>query len=148
MVVNDRVDLRRQIKDWSELDFADDDWPQARPLMRKIGWPSPQKDASPQALTPPWTSLIPRDLPYLLEKEERAVNLIEGSFIEGKIVDGQNDQSLLPIHPFPINGRIDKSLAKSLPRYKNSEGSLIIPASDKPGVWFLLFDLGQNFLDH
>ncbi len=69
LVVNDRVDLRKEVKDWHSLEFDDGNWSNATSLVREVGWPAPQPNAHPQPLIPPWTALIPRDLPHLKENE-------------------------------------------------------------------------------
>ncbi|MCK5279791.1 MAG: alpha-L-rhamnosidase N-terminal domain-containing protein, partial [Cyclobacteriaceae bacterium] len=57
-IVSDRVDMRKYLKGWSDNVFDDANWSNAKPLMRNIGWPSPQNNSLAQALTPPWTSLV------------------------------------------------------------------------------------------
>ncbi len=76
MVVNDRVDFGKQLKGWEQIDYDDSNWEDAFPLLRNAGWPSPKKDEIARALTTPWTSLIPRDIPYLIEKDVEASHLI------------------------------------------------------------------------
>jgi len=132
LAVNDRVDMRRQIKGWNETGFDDASWSIAKPLMRKVGWPSPQKNARAQALVPPWTSLVPRDIPYLLEADEQAVNLLAVMQIDD-----------LPINPIPLPEQIDERIAGVHSGYQNEGEPLVIPASDTPGTWLLLFDFGR-----
>ncbi len=76
MAVNDRVDLGKQLKGWQQINYDDSNWDDAFPLLRNSGWPSPKKDEIARALTTPWTSLIPRDIPYLMEKDIEATHLI------------------------------------------------------------------------
>jgi hypothetical protein len=119
LTVNDRVDMRQQINGWNEPGFEDFSWSDAKPLMRTVGWPAPQKNAQAQTLTPPWTSLVPRDIPYLLES------------------------GILSYNPIPLSEQIDERIAGVLPAYQNGSGPLLIPASDTPGTWLLLFDFGR-----
>ncbi len=134
LVVNDRVDLRQEIKGWNSNDFDDSAWSNATPLFRKVGWPSVQRNARAQALTPPWTSLIPRDLPYLIEKEERALHLIEASVL--------NAEELAPAKPIRLNDQIDNSISKDVALYQKGEGNLRLPAIPDGKKHFLLFDFG------
>lgn len=134
LVVNDKVDLRQQIKDWKENDFDDSSWLAARPLFRKVGWPSVQKNAQAHALTPPWTALIPRDVPYLIEREEKAINLIEAKIIQAEQSDSEN--------PIPLSGQLDMDITKDLALYKTGEGTLRLPAVTNGKKHFLLFDFG------
>ncbi|VGO16394.1 hypothetical protein PDESU_04985 [Pontiella desulfatans] len=53
--------------DWMTLDYEDSDWEKATVLKRTVGWPSPQKNERPGHLVPPWTTLVERDIPYLME---------------------------------------------------------------------------------
>ena len=141
LAVNDRVDMRRQIKGWNEPGFDDASWSIAKPLMRTVGWPLPQKNARAQALIPPWTSLVPRDIPYLLETDEPAVNLLAAMQIDDLVSEKQ--KGTLPINPIPLSEQIDEPIADVFPSYQNGNEPLLIPASDAPGTWLLLFDFGR-----
>ncbi len=70
--VCDRVDLRRRIHGWQDIDFDDRQWSPARVLRREEGWPLPQPNDRPTHLIPPWTSLVARDMPYLKESTTTA----------------------------------------------------------------------------
>ena len=59
--------------------------------MRNIGWPSPQNNSLAQALTPPWTSLVPRDIPYLKETDVQVADLIQAIAIEWAIPERQKE---------------------------------------------------------
>jgi hypothetical protein len=141
LAVNDRVDMRRQIKGWNEPGFDDASWSIAKPLIRIVGWPSPQKNARAQTLIPPWTSLVPRDIPYLLEADEQAVNLLAAMQIDEFVSEKQ--KGILSINPIPLSEQIDERIAGILPAYQNEGEPLVIPASDTPGTWLLLFDFGR-----
>ncbi len=94
LVVNDRVDLRKAIPNWLTTEFDDSQWFNAESLMRNVGWPSPQKNARPQALTPPWISLVPRDLPYLRETIEMPLEFVllnEGSQKPTSLIISRSD---------------------------------------------------------
>ncbi len=65
--VCDRMDLRRKIGGWTDIEFDDKAWPRARVLRREEGWPLPQPNDRPTHLIPPWMSLVARDIPYLKE---------------------------------------------------------------------------------
>lgn len=84
MSVNDRRDFRKNPTSWQSMDFQDSSWQNATVLMRNTGWPLPPKNANPQPLTPPWTALIPRDIPYLQEEVMGPVSLIEYGPISAK----------------------------------------------------------------
>ena len=140
LVVADRVDLRNRIEGWNQINFQDENWANARPLMRTVGWPFPQKNAKPQALTPPWTKLIPRDLPYLMEKKVRAVHLIESySFPE----ENNTTFDLPPIEPMKLSGFIAPAISKNWESYLNQEQPLVIPKSEQATTTVLLFDFGK-----
>jgi hypothetical protein len=131
-VVSDRVDMRRHISGWYGPGFSDTGWPDAEPLMRTTGWPLPQVNTKARALTPPWTSLVPRDIPYLMEKEELAVELLMATPTDDPITD-------VPTGIFHIN----KQVASALSKYRQGKEPLVIPASDTGGAWLLLFDFGK-----
>ena len=124
-VVNDRVDFRNYPKEWETLDFDDSSWGNATVLMRKSGWPSPQKNAPPQPLTPPWTSLVARDIPYLVERDIVANNLIESTRIITKI--DEEPILLMGKNTFASSGG------------KNLELPIVSDAQS----WFLLYDFGE-----
>ncbi|MCP3891049.1 MAG: hypothetical protein GY702_19610 [Desulfobulbaceae bacterium] len=134
-VVCDRVDFRKHIQDWYKSDFDDVEWANAKPLMRKAGWPAPQKNARANALTPPWTQLVPRDVPYLIESEEPAINLIQAEQIDS--------ETNIPFKSINISLQKDKSITKSIKNYLKGYKSLVISASEDAKAWFLLFDFGE-----
>lgn len=102
--VCDRVDLRRQIAGWRETDFDDSAWPAARVLRRDGGWPLPQKDDRPTHLTPPWTSLVPRDLPFLRESVTRTEAPVEVEGLAGPAVDAGEWVEAAAIPRIPVAG--------------------------------------------
>jgi alpha-L-rhamnosidase len=141
LAVCDRIDMRKQVTGWNMPGFNDASWSDAETLMRTDGWPLPQENARAQTLTPPWTSLLPRDIPYLLEAEEQAVNLISAMQIDGFVAE-ISDHSF-SLNPIPVSGQIDEPFAAALPAYRKGNTPLMIPASDEPVTWLLLFDFGK-----
>ena len=135
LVVGDSVDLRTYIKGWNEIDFDDSDWAQATPLFRKVGWPSVQKNAQAHALTPPWTALIPRDVPYLVETEYQDFHLISTQRVPKKRVASQA--------PVELSGEIDPSLFAAFNELKEAGPPLEIPSAGEDNSQFLVFDLGS-----
>ena len=143
MVVNDRVDFRKQQKDWENLDFDDSGWKNAQPLMRKVGWPSVQKNAIPQALTPPWTALVPREVPYLEEKLEPVTNLIEAKFCEEDYLRRyKTNKEHQVISGILLTDKMDKSIRKCLPKFKQRKEPLTSPTSGSKSPYLFVFDLG------
>lgn len=134
LVVNDKLDLQKEIKGWKEIDFDDSSWSAAKPLFREVGWPSIQKNARAHALAPPWTSLVPRDLPYLVEREEKATNLIEAKVISAEQYESKNR--------IPLTHQLDNGITKDMTRYKKGRNTWRIPAVPPGGKHFLLFDFG------
>ncbi|MCP5109564.1 MAG: family 78 glycoside hydrolase catalytic domain [bacterium] len=130
--VCDRVDLRKQIRGWMAEDFDDTAWPDANVLRRDTGWPKPQTNARPQAVTLPWTSLVPRDIPYLEETDVRAVKLIEAVPITKE-----------PSHPRTIAREIDPRIAKGVQGYRAGDQPLVLPRAGSSEGWFVLFDFGE-----
>ena len=129
--VCDRVDMRKQIRGWIAPDFDDTKWPDATVLQRETGWPKPQPNARPQARTFPWTSLVPRDIPYLEEKEVKAVQLVQA---------GSKPPSMDTV---PISGEIAPRIGSTVPGYREGDQPLVLPAVDSSDGWFLLFDFGE-----
>lgn len=125
LIVNDRIDFRNYPADWISYGFDDSKWQPATELMRKAGWPAPQKDDFAVPLTPPWTNLVPRDIPYLTETDINTKNLIEAIQIESPITE----------KPVILTGRKE---------IKNTENKpLEIPACEPDRWWLLLFDFGE-----
>ncbi|MBX2814607.1 MAG: glycoside hydrolase family 78 protein [Saprospiraceae bacterium] len=133
MVVNDRVDLRDAIPAWKEVHYDDTDWDDATPLMRKVGWPSPPKNAIPQALTPPWTQLVARDVPYVLEQVVPGADLIEAAILTREEMN----------KPYPLKGAIGDAITHNPSAFGRKEKPLAIPTCDSSSGYFLLFDFGQ-----
>jgi len=144
--VCDRVDFRLQIHNWAGQEFDDASWPAASPLQRNVGWPKPQENARPLALTPPWTSLVLRDLPYLVETETKALNLVEAATIawDGpapeKLNGADNTASILDV--VTLSNDIDERIAQGIREYQEGNGPLVIPGLDSRQTSFLLFDFG------
>jgi len=124
-VVNDRVDFSLYPKEWETLNFDDSGWEKASELMRKHGWPSPQRNAKAQTLTPPWTSLVPRDIPYLIERDVKATKLIEAVQTETSINE----------NPILLTGKKELKFSK--------DKSIEIPATTSNKSWLLVFDFGE-----
>ena len=135
LVVGDSVDLRKSISGWNEVEFDDSTWGQASPLFRKVGWPSVQKNAQAHALTPPWTALIPRDIPYILEAKKNGFNLIGAYSIPNNVLNAQS--------PIDVKGENYPSLLQVLDSFNRSDKSLQIPSAPAAFSQVLLFDLGS-----
>ncbi len=133
LVVNDNINLNQKNRDFESVDFDDSNWENAIPLLRNSGWPSPKKTEKATSLTTPWTNLVPRDIPYLKEKEIRATNLIEAKQVEADNIDKIT---------LTLNGFIDKAISKGLKKHIKNRQPLIIPSADNK-TWFLVYDLGE-----
>ena len=132
-VVNDRVDMRKYIQHWDQIDFDDSQWQKASPLYRNSGWPAVQKNDTPNELTTPWTSLVPRDIPYLNEEQVGAQNLIHAAQVNG-------DEFIEPIR---ISRQLPKDFSHAIKRHISKNSPLEIPKAGKGKKWFLLFDFGK-----
>ena len=135
-VVNDRVDLIKKIKNWQTLDFDDASWKNATPLLRNTGWPAPKKTEKATTLTTPWTSLVPRDIPYLIEQDVKATKLIEAVLID---TPNQKEQ-VIPKNKWQLTHSIDKEISKSEKHYRKKDKSLILPPTTESKTWLLIFD--------
>ena len=135
LVVGDQVDLRKEIKGWNKTAFDDTNWSSATPLMRKVGWPSVQKNARSRALTPPWTNLVPRDLPYLIEVEKQPQALIMSSSVLANVVDAER--------PIDIKSSITPGLRSNWKSFQAKQQSLTLPGTTGGQKQFLLFDFGE-----
>ena len=137
MVVNDRVDFRNKIPDWNQLNFNDSSWEKAIPLLRNTGWPLPKKSEKATPLTEPWISLVPREIPYLIEQDKKAINLIEAKT--------QENPSTAPLlkNKIVLQGIVDTSIKKQLKNYSKKNSPITIPTTAINKTRILLFDLGQ-----
>lgn len=135
LVVGDMVDLRKQMKGWKETDFDDSNWSSARPLMRKVGWPSVQQNAQARTLTPPWTNLVPRDLPYLLEVEKQPQQLMAGHKLSSELADSQG--------AIDIDSNIDPDLLSAWKSFGVKQRPFELPGSETGQKQLLLFDFGE-----
>jgi len=100
--VCDRMDLCQGLSEWYRVDYDDRSWAAARVLRREIGWPAPQPDDRPTHRIPPWTTLVPRDIPYLKEAESKAQRLVLQGIVDSpEDVDSLGDDrwSAAPIIP-------------------------------------------------
>ncbi len=144
----DRMDLRLGSERWSDLDFDDSRWLSARTLSREIGWPAPQKNDRPTHLTPPWTSLVARDIPYLKESVTKAGQPVYASSIPapkgGADFSADRWIDVPVISRIRVSGRGESAV--------DDNGPVAIPANDKDEIRTVVYDLGdvQNgrpFLD-
>ena len=125
--VCDRVDLRQNPGEWTGNFYDDSEWERAKPLMREVGWPSPQPNARPQALTPPWTLLVQRDLPYLNEQRIPATNLVQAQPFRLKGIRFDNASAEKPalVHGVEFTGEVQEEFS-----------------TDSVNNRFLLYDMG------
>ena len=135
--VCDRMDLRRKIGGWTDLDFDDSKWLRARVLRRETGWPLPQSNDRPAHLIPPWTSLVARDIPYLKETVSEAKRPVHVGSIPA--LDGGQD--------FSGDKWIDASTIGRIPVSRNagpSKGRSIVMSANGPGECrVVVYDLGE-----
>jgi hypothetical protein len=114
--------------------------------MRDVGWPSPQPNAAPRHLTPPWTSLDWRDVPYLRESQVLATRLIEARPLDASAnqpVDARGTDTTLPTYDrIPLSGKVMATVAAESEGYVTGKAPLTLPALESRD-WFLLFDLGK-----
>lgn len=138
-IVNDRVDMRKYISGWADPEFDDSSWPAARPLFRESGWPSTQKNALPQTLTLPWTSLVPRDLPYLKESDVTASRLMGIYYVE----DPFSGEGIQDIDHVSLDGDPNPDLVKKFNRSIGRAEPFMVPPGKNGKSPVLIFDLSE-----
>jgi len=139
LVVNDLVDFRKRQRGWQLASYDDSDWEKAQPLMREQGWPKSVKGSEPQHLTPPWTRLVPRDVPLLIEEVVPATTLLQAEEIT---VAEWTKRTKLPQY-FSTSERIDQRFKDGLPGFQKGATRLEIPVAKEGKSWVLRFDLGK-----
>lgn len=145
--VCDRMDLRRNARGWTGLDFDDSGWLKARVLKRETGWPVPQQNDRPTHLTPPWTSLIARDIPYLKESASEAPRPVRVDGIPAP--EGENRFSGEKWIDAPAIGRIPvprhegPSMGRQFADDTDAGGPIVMPANDRGECRVLVYDLGE-----
>lgn len=136
--VNDRLDFRKYFLNWESPAFDDQGWDQAQELFRNSDWPAVQKNATPGALTVPWTQLVPRDLPYLEETDIRAEHLL----IATEIKDPGTQKPIREIKAIPLE-TAKKIQIKSIQRSLKKGTSITVPPGEKDHARVLIFDFGE-----
>lgn len=167
----DIVDLRERPDNWMSPDFNDASWPFAVSIVpggvmpatdnRQISgpgswWPQPQADYVPQAVTPPWVALVPRDLPQLLETTVRASRLV--------FAGNRNDPVAAQTHPAPAVYRFtampllklppidenqsDRANLAGVEAYEKGQAPLLLRGGGKGQSTILVFDLGTVHNGH
>lgn len=126
-LVNDKVDLRQEIKGWYNCFFDDLEWAPATLVYRNVGWPAHQKNNLAGATTIPWVNLIPRDLPYLTETD-----LVTTNLIKAEQIDAPNIDEMSPI-----------SVEKSIDPKLNAQVPFVLKAPKKGNAWVLIYDFGE-----
>lgn len=144
--VNDRVDLRRKTKEWATVDFDDRVWPKARVLVRETGWPTPQSNAHAGHLIAPWTKLIGRDIPYLIESELKAKAPVSiGSIVEPKDLEAFEGETWVDgamIHRIKVLNK-DGELSNGAIENSAVVGPIIIEANENNTYRVVMYDLGD-----
>jgi len=138
LVVNDRINLNDKMVNFETINFDDTNWSNAKPLLRNSGWPAPKKDEKATSLTTPWTSLVPRDIPYLNETEIKATSLIEA-----KKIEHSNNKNPIPNNSISLTGEVEKGVLKNFKSFLKKNNPLQLSASKENETWFLLFDFGK-----
>lgn len=136
--VNDRVDFRLYPENWDSPGFDDSRWEPARQLYRNYDWPAVQNDDRPHALTEPWTQLIPRDIPYLNERDIPAEDLI----LFAEITDPGIVPSVKDIETLPLETGSTKAL-KAVQKNWLKGGIQELPESKEGKATILIFDFGE-----
>lgn len=166
----DIVDLRKALDKWMMPDFDDSRWPAALSIIpggvtpaleqRPIGelwWPAPQADYVPQALTPPWVELVPRDLPMLSETIRMASHVIMNGALEDTAVLKLPDSGdpaffrfdRLPLLKLPSLRKQQNESAgvEGLDLYREGKAPLVL-RNTLGQSQFLLFDFGSVYSAH
>lgn len=130
LFVNDLVDKRQALTGWESIAHEDHSWASATPLMRHVGWPGPPKNARAQALTPPWTALVPRDIPYLHSEIIEAEHVLAMSTVEL----GQDQVS--------IDEDVKQELSSKWNRVQKQKQPFLLQPSQQDQTSFLLVDFG------
>jgi hypothetical protein len=134
--VCDRVDLRGKIAGWKDVGFDDTSWSKARVLWREEGWPAPQKNDRPSHLIPPWTSLVPRDMPLLKESVVTAKKLVHSGNVtvpkQTTDISGKRWSDAAPLSRIPVL-QTDNAVQQTR----------IIPANTPGENRVLVYDLGE-----
>ena len=138
LVVNDRVDLNNYERNWWKLDFDHTKWIYANELMRTVGWPSTQKNAAPQPLTPPWLQLNQRDLPYLTESIARPVKIASSKIHHASDSHPAQDFQM----PISLVDNPDPKIAASFMAHIESEKPLLLTAP-REAKQIIVFDFGE-----
>ncbi len=129
LVVADNVDLSKRISNFQAIDFNDNSWNSAKPLLRNSGWPAQKKGEKATALTTPWINLVPRDIPYLKEK-----NVIVKNSIQAYDVSAEQFNT----YQFPLVETEGSTYFK-----RHITGTITIPPAQEDKVHFILYDFGR-----
>lgn len=161
----DIVDLRRRRDDWILPDFDDSSWPAAASIVPggarsatgssllpgSRWWPAPQDDFVPQAITPPWVALVPRDVPPLVETPVKATRLVlAGTLPDPGAGQPRHDAgayrfTALPLLKLPPIEK-DKSGwpgLEGVDAYGRGQSPLVARCDSEKQSPFLVFDLGE-----
>ena len=139
--VNDLVDLRQSLSNWSQIEFNDSDWSPAQELRRNSGWPRPTKKTAATTFTPPWTQLVARDLPNLNAGRVRAQQLIFAEQVDDYLLNKWAfPKKLSKIPLIELNNKIAPLIESQISKWHTGAG-ITLPRSSKP--WLLVFDFGQ-----
>jgi len=167
----DIVDLRKRPDDWMSPDFNDASWPVAVSIVPRgvmpatnnrqipgLGswWPRPQADFVPQAVTPPWVALVPRDLPRLLETAVRGSRLVfAGNKNDPMAAQARPDPAAYRFTTLPLlklppvdETQSDRSGLAGVEAYEKGQAPLVVRGGGKGQSTFLVFDLGAVHSGH
>lgn len=134
LVVNDNIDFNKKIVGFENINYNDSNWFQAKPLLRNSGWPAPKPTEKATTLTTPWTSLVPRDIPYLIETDVKVPKLIEAKQLQN--FNPKNTS-------VKLSNEIQKEISKSFKKQLQNKEPITLKPSKENETWFLLFDFGK-----
>ena len=141
LVVNDRVDMRNASAGWWKINFDDSHWAFATPLMRKVGWPSPERNAKPQPLTPPWTALVPRDVPYVNEILTDQFKLIEARPLDEEYLTPYKTENHQVVSGIKITDKVESNVQSQLDNFRMNGIPLNLNFNkDISSPYLLIFD--------
>jgi alpha-L-rhamnosidase len=132
----DRIDFREAESDWNKIQFKDSGWANAYPLLRNEGWPSVQKNELAHPLTPPWTTLVRRDIPYLKEAFLPAQKVTNFDKIN---LANKEPNGALVTNAVDLFGSSDLQLKE----FTDKQGTITLPKTGEAECWLLIYDFGE-----
>lgn len=154
----ENFDFRKSTLNWEQPDFDDAGWENAV-LAKPVWWPPVNENSQIVTRTPPWHTLVPRDIPYL----EETMRPVKTVFETGECVEFGSGNKGMAIAHLPVLGVMLRQVQplthckiENLDNFLQQKGKLVLSNSYPGNLYknepyrstWIVFDMGETLLGY